>query len=136
MLPRGLRNNNPGNIDFNPRNKWKGQIGIETDTPNPRFAKFSSMEYGVRAIVKLLQTYAKKYNADTLPEILSRYAPSHENKTDKYIENVAKWSGISPDTKINPHETSILRKLIPAIIRQENGIGISQEIVEKGIVLA
>ncbi|MFP3374343.1 structural protein P5, partial [Pseudomonas sp. SIMBA_068] len=23
--PRGVRNNNPGNIDFNPRNAWQGQ---------------------------------------------------------------------------------------------------------------
>ncbi|MBD1602511.1 structural protein P5, partial [Pseudomonas sp. CA3A] len=26
---RGVRNNNPGNIDFNPRNNWQGQLGIE-----------------------------------------------------------------------------------------------------------
>lgn len=28
---RGERNNNPGNIDYNPRNKWKGLVGIETE---------------------------------------------------------------------------------------------------------
>ncbi|RRW53224.1 structural protein P5, partial [Pseudomonas fulva] len=22
--PRGVRNNNPGNIDYNPRNAWQG----------------------------------------------------------------------------------------------------------------
>ncbi|BDM23053.1 hypothetical protein KMS_R28100 [Pseudomonas sp. LRP2-20] len=33
--PRDVRNNNPGNIDFNPRNDWQGQIGKE---PDGRFA--------------------------------------------------------------------------------------------------
>lgn len=27
---RGIRNNNPGNIDYNKNNQWRGQIGIET----------------------------------------------------------------------------------------------------------
>lgn len=145
MLPRGLRNNNPGNIDYNPRNSWRGQIGIETDLPEhikPRFAKFSSMEFGVRAMVKLLQSYSKVIDSktrtpiDTIAEIVSRYAPSNENKTDKYIENVSAWSGISPDQIIDPYSKADLIRLIPAIIRQENGRHIDQKVVEKGIDLA
>lgn len=27
-IARGIRNNNPGNIDYNPRNQWQGQVGI------------------------------------------------------------------------------------------------------------
>lgn len=139
MLPRGLRNNNPGNIDYNPRTKWQGQVGIETDLPagvKPRFAKFSSMEYGVRAIAKLLQTYSTKYKANTIEKIVSRYAPAHENKTDKYIENVSKWSGINPADKINTADAAVLQRLITAIIRQEIGTNISQETIRKGISLA
>ncbi|WP_347147235.1 hypothetical protein [Proteus vulgaris] len=49
-IARGERNNNPGNIDYNPRNKWKGLVGIETGVPNPRFCVFESPEYGIRAI--------------------------------------------------------------------------------------
>ena len=29
MTARGVRNNNPGNIDYNPRNAWQGQLGLE-----------------------------------------------------------------------------------------------------------
>lgn len=139
MLPRGLRNNNPGNIDYNPSNKWQGQVGIEDDLPEhikPRFAKFKSMEYGVRAIVKLLQTYEQRYKADTVREIVSRYAPTNENKTDKYIENVCKWSGLTPDQKISAFSKQDLTRLVPAIIRQECGRGIADGTVQAGIDLA
>ncbi|WP_310740157.1 hypothetical protein [Arsenophonus apicola] len=26
---RGIRNNNPGNIDYNPVNKWQGQLPVD-----------------------------------------------------------------------------------------------------------
>lgn len=139
MLPRGLRNNNPGNIDYNPRIKWQGQVGIETDLPSgikPRFAKFSSMEYGVRAIVKLLQTYNKKHGLYTIEGIVNRYAPAHENKTDKYVENVSKWSGIAATARVDLSKKEDALKLIPAIIRQECGRTLDPGIVRRGIDLA
>jgi len=41
MAARGLRNNNPGNIDYNSRNDWQGQL-----PPDPviekRFARFDT----------------------------------------------------------------------------------------------
>ncbi|WP_409260545.1 hypothetical protein [Pseudomonas putida] len=55
--PRDVRNNNPGNIDFNPRNDWQGQIGKE---PDGRFAIFDTPESGIRALGKLLINYRGK----------------------------------------------------------------------------
>ena len=52
--PRGVRNRNPGNIDFNPRNAWQGQLGLEQGVANPRFARFDVAENGIRALGKLL----------------------------------------------------------------------------------
>ncbi|GEM_PF-3663667 len=41
QITRGVRNNNPGNIDYNPRNQWQGQL-----RPDPaiekRFARFDT----------------------------------------------------------------------------------------------
>lgn len=42
MSARGIRNNNPGNIDFNPLNAWLGQIGLEVGVAKPRFARFDT----------------------------------------------------------------------------------------------
>ncbi|SFO05754.1 hypothetical protein [Xenorhabdus japonica] len=58
-MTRGIRNHNPGNIDHNSANKWQGQIGIETGVKNPRFCRFESPEYGIRALMKLLTNYHK-----------------------------------------------------------------------------
>lgn len=55
--PRGIRNNNPGNIDFNSRNNWQGQLGVET---GGRFAIFDTPENGIRALGKLLINYRGK----------------------------------------------------------------------------
>ena len=56
----------------------------------------------------------------TVTEIISRWAPAHENKTGKYIKNVAKWTGFKPNQKIDTRKPSVMKKLIKAIIRQEN----------------
>lgn len=50
------------------------------------FVEFESPEYGIRAITKVLQTYSKKYNINTLEEIFNRYAPNTENDTNTYIK--------------------------------------------------
>ncbi len=57
---RGIRNNNPGNIDYNPRNDWQGQLGYEQGVTKPRFARFDSPENGIRALAKLLINYRGK----------------------------------------------------------------------------
>ena len=98
---------------------------------------FESPEYGIRALCKLLMTYKKKYNADTIREVIERYAPRSENKTDAYIKNVSLWSGLDPDDEFNAYEPGVLQKLVPAIIRQEVGYQpYSAETITKGIHLA
>lgn len=50
MTARGVRNNNPGNIDFNPRSDWVGQLGLEVRAAKPRFARFDTPENGIRVL--------------------------------------------------------------------------------------
>lgn len=75
-LPRGVRNRNPGNIDFNPANHWVGQIGKE---PGSRFCLFDTPENGIRALRKLLHTYYNKHGLHTVASIIKRWAPEVEN---------------------------------------------------------
>lgn len=117
---RGIRNNNPGNIDFNPRNKWLGQVGRE-DHPNPRFAKFESAEYGIRAIARLLITYQTKHKLNTVRQIIDRWAPPVENDTGSYARAVASALKVSPDSRIMVSNPETMRVLITSIIRHENG---------------
>lgn len=120
---RGIRNNNPGNIDYNPRNDWQGQLGIEpkVGSSKPRFALFDTPENGIRALGKLIRTYQNKHGLKTVEQIISRWAPSNENNTRAYAEAVAKSMGVTPHANINVNTAAMLRPLVEAIIRHENG---------------
>lgn len=143
---RGVRNNNPGNIDFNTKNQWQGQTGIEPG-PNARFATFKSMEYGVRALAVLCVTYYDKHKCDTLFKFFNRYAPSQENNTRAYAAAVSKDLTealnvpVTIYTAIDLHDYCTLRTLICGIIEHENGVKkytdiVSDAQIDKGLTLA
>ncbi|WP_332774421.1 structural protein [Pseudomonas sp. ESBL1] len=120
-IPRGVRNNNPGNIDYSPSNKWNGQLGLEEGVTKPRFARFDTPENGIRALGKLLQTYQRVYGLDTVAKIISRWAPSNENDTAAYVRSVERRIGTKPGTKIRLTDPDVLKGFVVAIIAHENG---------------
>lgn len=74
--------NNPANIRFVPVNKWYGLVPV----PKQRiFCEFTSLEYGLRALLYLLTKYYYKYNLTSVSDIIARFAPPSENVTDRYI---------------------------------------------------
>lgn len=117
---RGIRNNNPGNIEFNTANKWVGQTGIESGVPCPRFAKFNTPENGIRALTKILLKYQQK-GYDTVNEIVNRYAPSTENNSRAYAQHVADSLGVDINARLDMRTPRELVKLVRAIIVHENG---------------
>ena len=54
--PRGLRNNNPGNIRNSDATDWQGEIPASKKQDNS-FEEFEDMAHGYRALIKLLQNY-------------------------------------------------------------------------------
>lgn len=112
---RGIRNNNPGNIRHSGA-RWQGMSAQQTD---PAFVQFEAPEYGIRALSKLLDTYATKYNLNTVRNIIARYAPSSENNTAAYASAVAGALGVSPDAVIDVQARKA--ELVQAIIKHENG---------------
>lgn len=118
---RGYRNRNPGNIDWNERNKWQGQLGREASGNPPRFALFSSHEFGIRALAMLLTTYQDRHGLRTVRGIIRRWAPSSENHTQAYVDAVARRTGFGPDAALDLHGWTHLRPLVEAIIVHELG---------------
>lgn len=116
---RGQRNCNPGNIRYNKFNRWLGLIGKD----NKGFCRFSSVEYGFRALVVLLKRYLY-YGYDTPKKIISRFAPVTENNTVSYIRFVCDRCCISEDTKIYDSSSSFY-DLISAIAMYESNIDIT-----------
>lgn len=129
-LPRGVRNNNPGNIDYNKRNPWNGQVGLEpksASVPFPRFALFDNAEDGIRALGKLLLNYRGKDGMpgvggpgiDTVLETMSRWAPGSENDTVAYVKAVSAKLGVKPTDIIDIRDVKVLRAAVGAIIAHE-----------------
>ena len=113
---RGERNKNPGNIRHG--SKWQGLSAQQTDKD---FCQFVSPEYGIRAIYKLLQTYQKKYELNTVESIIDRYAPPNENNTVGYINRAAKDIGVSVSEPINVSSKPVAIALATAIVGVELG---------------
>jgi hypothetical protein len=116
-LPRGIRNNNPGNIRV-AKIRWQGQKTAQFDQS---FVEFDSPEMGLRALMKVLLTYYRKYDLDTVQSIINRWAPPHENATDGYAAHVAKRLKVKRTTVLNIEAAGTLCALAKAITVHENG---------------
>ena len=133
QTPRGIRNNNPGNIRHGAN--WQG-LNPDGRKIDSAFCVFIAPVYGIRALAKVLTNYKKIHNHNTVRQIISRYAPPNENQTAAYILSVARQLGVYPDTIIDIEERGVLTVFIKAVIRMENGIQpYSDEIIQQGIEL-
>ena len=118
-LPRGVRNNNFGNIRINPANNWRGRIPLDQNSDGA-FEQFISPEHGTRALMIILRTYIQKRKLNTVRKIIQRFAPASENDTEAYIVRVSSETGIPPSRFIGWNEGTI-KNLASAISRVENG---------------
>ncbi|MBV5720082.1 structural protein [Pseudomonas aeruginosa] len=119
LQPRGIRNNNPGNIVWSARNNWQGQLPHDPQI-EPRFCRFDTAHNGTRALAKLLLNYCKVYGLRTVESLIARWAPSNENNTRAYASAVARAMGVPPQASLHLDQATLVA-LVTAIIHQENG---------------
>ena len=115
-IPRGIRNNNPGNLRLT-KDEWNGLLPGD----DLEFFTFKTPMYGIRALAKVLTNYGKKYKLGTIKEVISRWAPPSENDTQSYIDAVCYRLGCGEDVPIELRCTGIIELLVRAIIFHENG---------------
>lgn len=113
--PRGIRNNNPGNIEYT-GTRWQG---LDNPPSDGRFMRFKSPEYGIRAMARVLSNYDKLHGLDYIGGIIQRWAPSHENNSAAYAGFVADKLGVRATDRIDVQAR--MPELIAAIIQYENG---------------
>lgn len=113
-LPRGIRNNNPGNLKYSSSNRWRGKIEPPTALP---FEQFENVYFGIRAMLVLLNNY-RNMGIDTVEKIINRYAPPTENNTSAYIFEISDRLGVLPGAKISK---TIIPNLAHEMARIENG---------------
>lgn len=132
--PRGIRNNNPLNIRKG--NDWQGERHPQTDHA---FEEFESMEMGLRAGFKVLQSYVKR-RIDTPAKIIARWAPANENNTQAYLDYVCKRARLNPNDKLNFVVSGIEKNklccLVWAMCEMECGVTLSFGLIENAYAIA
>lgn len=119
--PRGIRNNNPGNVKHFGVD-WVGLVD-ESERIDNTFCEFTHPWWGIRALARILRNYYYKRNLTTVAEIIGRYAPKGDrNDESAYAGFVARSIGVQPDDELPAMGFTQLRDIIPAIIKFENGV--------------
>lgn len=133
-LPRGLRDNNPGNIRPNPKYKWFGEIGQEHG-----YSIFIDVEHGLRAMAKDLKSKIKR-GLNTIESYVKIYAPPEDgNNTEGYIQRIVTSTGIARNAILTP-DAATLFKLVKAHVAVEIGDHysgyITDQMITEGVAMA
>lgn len=136
METRGIRNNNPLNIEYRRANNWVGRVKNPADKKDSRFEEFDTMEHGLRAAILLLQGYIKR-GFNTVPEIIGRWCPPAENgdeATAQYVNFVMKrMKEAAPHftrhTIIEWHDAHLLGTLLRAMALMESNYAIGDSLL-------
>lgn len=117
--PRGIRNNNPGNIKRNSI-AWQGaltpdQVAAAGGTWDATFVQFDTPANGVRALGHVLRSKQAR-GLVTVDQIIRDFS---ETDVEAYIANVSDGLGVGTDQPLDV--TSVLPTFATLIIQQENG---------------
>lgn len=116
-LPRGMRNNNPGNIVI-AGNDWKGKIPVSQNTDR-KFEQFVSYQYGVRAMIVLLSNYIDRYGLTTLSAIITRWC-SGGCDLNTYLQVMTQFTGYAANQPLRA-DREVLKRLVQGIAQVEQG---------------
>ncbi len=115
--PRGIRNNNPGNLCKN-HIHWNGLAHLQDD---PDFIIFTDPLSGLIALMTTIVQYGDLNNLNTIEELALRWAPLDNKEADSYIKMITDHMMIPPNQPVHLKNHSVLIKFTQAIILQENG---------------
>lgn len=112
-IARGIRNNNPGNIEWiaDPARRWRGMV-----SQDGRFGVFDTPANGIRAIGGELRASIRK--GQTLAQAIHEWAPAFENLTDAYLSHVEQVSGYRGEMRLT---AGMIPGVAEGIILHENG---------------
>lgn len=116
--PRGLRNNNPGNVMALPNGQqWNGQVGQDKDG----YLQFATPEDGVRAAYLNLQAKQNRHGLNTVAGIIAAPHLGWDPGNDHYANYVAQRLGVDKHAPINVSDPATAKGMLNAIFAYENG---------------
>ena len=120
---RGLRSNNPLNIDYHASMKWQGMADPPSDG---RFVRFTSLAYGLRAGFLNARAYKHKHGISTLGAYMQRFAPVGSENPKTYHEFVSRTTGLALDAPIDLDDRATIQPILRAQVAFENGITLEE----------
>src|SRR5512139_56229 len=115
--PRGIRSQNPLNIEYSPKTQWQG---LGSPPSDGRFCRFIEPQWGLRAGIVILRNYQKR-GLTTLLQMISTWAPSNENEPRSYAASVAKVMGINAHDTVDMADKDLVIKMLRGMVRVECG---------------
>lgn len=106
----GFRNHNPGNL----------KAASNSTGKSGEFSTFASDADGLAAMARQLMLYGDRGN-NTPNGIIHTYAPSSENNTRAYIDDVTSRTGFGAGQRLDLHNPEVLKTLMASMIRHEQG---------------
>jgi hypothetical protein len=121
--PRGVKNNNAGNIKFG-SSSWLGKIPLSRNTDsNKTFEQFETYAHGIRAMLYTLDKNYIQKGYNTIRKLISRY---DNPQATHYMDYVSTRTNIGKDTVLL-NDKATLKKLVQAMAKLENDT--SKEII-------
>ncbi len=114
-LPRGIRNNNPGNFKMSSAN-WQQKVPQNLNTDGV-FQQYYSYPYGVRMMIKELKNNYINAGFNTINTLIDRYDPGNP---PAYKQKMQQFTGFTLNQTLTADKQT-LKKLVQAITRYENG---------------
>lgn len=133
-MTRGIRNNNPLNIEDDGVTAWVGLDSPRNDGgPGVPKLRFVSPEYGFRAAARIVNNYI---HADGVPSTITGII-RRWSKTDQapYIDKVARDLGLDPDQPFDL--PSVIVPMFASMTSMENGVNpYSNQTIATGVGMA
>lgn len=118
--PRGIRNHNPGNLEYTKHAPFQGAENPPHDADG--YYVFKDAEWGLRALMLDLHTCLEHDHLTTVEEIITHYAPPTENDTEAYIAAVLHWNDWQPGHEPDKTDPQTYIGMSQAITVHENGL--------------
>lgn len=128
-LPRGLRDNNPGDLQQPSGTAWQGTVGL--DGP---FVIFQNTDWGLRALARDIMTKINVDGLTTIDALINVYAPPDQNDTQSYILSVANDTGIGAGDALTADQATVT-SIMRAIINHEIGDDDSSQYIADSDIL-
>jgi hypothetical protein len=131
---RGLRNNNPLNLEFVP-----GQRGLDPNSPSDgRFGRYSTIEEGIAQATRQFLLYQDRDGLKTIRGMIGKWTPAGEagNHTAAEIDRLSSALNIGPDTPFSMHDPDKAAAFERAVAGEETGKAIDRAVFDRGVAMA